>query len=457
MYSWIGRNIFAKMLDIQRGTETIRCLNRLEKSQWWSLSDILELQRQSLHRLISYVYENTSYYNRIFRERSLLPKDINKPEDLVKLPELNKQIVRNNFSDLQSRIIPVKKMIRTRTSGTTGEPFIFYSTKEDQMNRGYARAMRAQSWSGYKFGDKSVSLREAREAVLKEGKVLEYVKSSIKRTREIDTALISSQSMAIINRQLNKFAPRFLSGYPDTVYLLARFLESNNEKPEFKPAAIITGGEQLYKYQRSLIEKVFGCRVYDWYSSWEVHDIACECSEHKGLHIAAEDIILEVVDDAGKPLPPGKEGRILLTNLHNYAMPLIRYDIGDFGVLSNRTCDCGRGLPLLEEIKGRICDVIITKTKGVIPGMSLPWDFMAEWGVEQFQVVQNNIDEIVVNVVLPKTGFQRHLNGLTREIITTYVPILGEDMDISVEPVDNIHLTGAGKRKFIISKVPLPE
>jgi phenylacetate-CoA ligase len=453
MYSWIARNMLAKMLDFYRGTVTMHCLDGLENSQWWSRNDILELQNKRLRCLISHVYDNVPYYNRVFRDRTLRPQDIKETQDLVKLPELNKHLVRRNFADMKSRLIPVKEMLRTATSGSTGEPFIFYSTKEDQLNWGYARALRVKGWVGYNLGDKTVFLREARKHVLNEIKIIQSVRPFLERSLEIDPASMSMQNISCYIQKIEKFNPRFISGYPSAIYLLARFIKSQ-VKPGFRPIAVLADGEQLFDHHRGLIEEVFGCRVYNTYSSWEMYDIACECPEHNGLHIAAEDIILEIVDDSGTPVPAGKEGRILLTNLHNYAMPLIRYEIGDRGVLSDRDCPCGRGLPLLAAVNGRICDVIVTRSKGPVSGMSLPWDFLAEWGVEQFQIVQDDVDKLVIRVVITNAGSRQQVAELTQEIKRQYMPILGIDMDISLEQVNQILPTSSGKRKVVMSKIP---
>ena len=221
-----------------------------------------------------------------------------------------------------------------------------------------------------------------------------------------------------------------------------------------RPKAIITGGEQLYDYQRELFREVFGCETFSHYGAWEALSIACECSQHSGYHIAAENVIVEIVDDDDKPVAVGKEGRILVTNLHNYAMPFIRYDIGDEGTLSDQACPCGRGLPLLATLSGRTCDIIFTRSGKSIPSTGLPRLFFASLGVQQYQIVQENFEKMVVKIVFDREYPQSHVDGLIGEIIRQWRPILGEDMDITVEFVDQIPPTREGKRRVVISKLP---
>jgi phenylacetate-CoA ligase len=259
--------------------------------------------------------------------------------------------------------------------------------------------------------------------------------------------------MSLFVQKIDDFHPKFIVGYPSVVYLLARFIEREG-RLRFKPKAIITGGEQLYEYQKELINKTFECDTYNNYSSWEVHNIAGECAKHMGLHIAAESIILEVVDDVGSPLPYGSEGRILLSNLHNYAMPLIRYDIGDLGILSYELCSCGRGLPLLSKLSGRTTDVIRTRAGRSIPGIALPSRFLAGLGVEQFQILQESYDVITIKLVLEKEYVQDNRDKLTEEIKAQYQSIFGKDVDITIQFVDQISNTAAGKRRTVISSLP---
>ena len=146
-------------------------------------------------------------------------------------------------------------------------------------------------------------------------------------------------------------------------------------------------GEALQDFQRDLFARVFQCECYSYYGAFETSAIACECPEHSGYHVAAENVIVEVVDVEGRPVAPGQEGRVLTTNLHNYGMPMIRYEIGDLAVTSDRQCPCGRGLPLLAAVNGRTADVLHTTDGRQGPGVSLPLN------------VRGSLDEVVISCV----------------------------------------------------------
>jgi phenylacetate-CoA ligase len=267
-----------------------------------------------------------------------------------------------------------------------------------------------------------------------------------------DALELSEKRMPRFARRLETFQGAFLKGYPSAIYLMAHYLEKEG-KPVIRPKAIITTGEELYDFQRELFSRVFGCEISSYYSTNEVNAIASECPEHSGYHISAENVIVEIVDDADKLVPVGGEGRILVTSLHNYGMPFIRYEIGDIGVSSDKICPCGRGLPLLAAINGRTDDVIFTESGKSIPIAALNCDFLASLGVEQFRILQESYERAVIKIVLAKECEHEPMNKVARVIERHFRSELGKDMDIFVEFVDQIAPTRIGKRRLIISNV----
>ncbi len=450
MYDLIARHILAPVLDFSRGPKIWRYIKELEKSQWWPRGKILALQDERLRRLVRYAYKNVPYYRHIFDERSLKPDDIVCSADLVKLPVLTKQIIRKNFDQLKARGFPLKKTVLVRTGGSTGEPLVFYTTKDEQRNWDIAKSRRAQGWWGYKVGDKCALIIKRPHI-----STLERFRRFLEG-RTIFIAMEMGHTLPLSVKKLEEFQPKFIAGYPNAIYLVAQFIERRG-KTKLKPKAVITVSEQLYDFQKELFRKVFGCETYNVYSAWETKQIGAECSEHSGYHIAAESVIVEIVNGEGGPVPAGSEGRILITNLHNYAMPLIRYDMGDVGALSALVCPCGRGLPLLSRLSGRTTDFLITKSGSKIPGMALDFRPLASAGVEQFQIVQENYGEVIFKIV--PTGKYRREHGaeLTRKIIVPYKSMLGEDMDIIVKFVDRIPVTREGKRRVVVSKLTVPK
>jgi phenylacetate-CoA ligase len=453
VYEVIARHLLAPSLDLLRGTKTMKRLEELERTQWWPRHRVLALQQERLSRLTEFAYRNTSYYRSMFENRGLNPRDMRGPEDLAKLPVLTKQLVRGNFAGLVAQRFPEKERMLRSTGGSTGEPLSFYRTRDDFYGWGSAAELRAYGWAGYRVGDKCALLWERYPCDSTVAGLTTAIRQSLLRTTVLDALKISAETLPVLARRL-RFADRgFIRGYPAAIYMLARFIERGGA-PGIRPKAIITSGEELHGFQRELYSRVFRCEAFSCYGSEEITTVASECAAHSGLHVSAENVVLEVVDDEDMPVPPGREGRILTTSLHNYAMPLIRYDTGDTGVISDRACRCGRGLPLLETISGRTADVIVTRSGKTVPGSSLRFGFLASLGVEQFQIVQETYEEVVVKLVVG-AGFPRdRLHEVAEQVRRYYRLELGEEMDIAVEFVDEILPTRSGKRRFVVSHVP---
>jgi phenylacetate-CoA ligase len=455
MYKSIAKHILAPLLDVYRGTKTMKCLQELEKTQWWPRDRILALQKERLRRLVSHAYDNVPYYHRIFEERGLKPEDIQTAEDLVKLPVLTKQLVRNNFRELMAKDFPQKEIVPHSTGGSTGEPLRFYRTKEDFYNWGSAAELRAYGWAGYEIGERCALLWEKYPYNSTIERFTRTFKEFLERIVVFNAQEMSSEKLRLFWKKMEKLQPEFIRGYPTTIYLLSQFAEREGNL-NIRPKAIIAAGEKLHDYQRDLFGKVFECEAYSFYGTNEAHVIAAECPEHSGYHITTENIIVEVVEAKGEPVPIGEEGRILITNLHNYAMPFVRYEMGDLGALSDQACPCGRGLPLLATVTGRAADNIFTKSGRCVPGISLPFRIFASPGIEQFQIVQETYEKVVIKLVLNREYPEDRLNQSIKEILNQYRSILGEDMNISIEFVDQIPPTKSGKRRIVISNVPKP-
>lgn len=452
MYSTIARTLFAPVMEKLRGTETLMWIGDLNESQWWPLEKILELQNRRLKQLVSYIYENVPYYRRTFDERSLNPEDIKSSVDLNKLPILNKALVRQNFNDLIANDFPAKGMLLRATSGSVGEPLALYRSRDGLYNSGYATAQRAYTWAGYEIGDKCLLFGLDNRYETGWERIREKGTTYFERIMFFDVLKVTPENVALLARRLQRFRPRFIRGYPSAIYVLARHIEQEGG-PKIEPRAIITTAEQVYDYQRELFLHVFGCETFSYYSAIEAVAMAGECSEHSGLHISSENTIIEVVDDNGSIVPAGIEGKLLVTNLHDYAMPFIRYEIGDRGALSDAACPCGRGLPLLGNLSGRENDTIVTRSGKRVPGTGLPRKVFAYWGVIEYLIVQESYDRVVVKLVLDRQYPQQHIDDLMAETINQYHAILGDDVEIAIEFVDHIPLTRAGKRIGVISKI----
>jgi len=452
LYRSIARQVLAPTMDLIRGTHTMRTLRELEASQWWPRERLDELQAERLNRLVTHAYERVPYYRRIMDERSLRPSDIRSAADLQKLPVLTRDLVRANFDDLMAEGFPSGRVRKETTGGSTGTPLLFYTTEEDQRTRGFSRAIRAAEFAGLRLGDKGMLIRIARRHPSARDRLLHRLSRRLERVVELDSRDITVNRLPDIVALLHRADMRCLTGYPSAVAYLASWIsESGVTPPELE--AVITGGEQLFEHQRQRIRNAFRVEPYSDYSSREVFNIAMECEAHTGLHIAAEDIVVEVVDESNAPLSTGREGRIILTNLHNYAMPFIRYENGDSGSLVAEACPCGRALPLLSHVVGRRCDIVYTSSGRRISGSNLGLNRLAQLPVQQFQLVQEDLDLLTVRVA-PRPGTEpAGLEDMRLRIPPIFSRIVGDDMRVVVQFCDHIEPTAAGKHLFVISKV----
>ncbi len=244
---------------------------------------------------------------------------------------------------------------------------------------------------------------------------------------------------------INSFKPKFIRGYASSLYFFSKWVEENNLEMH-QPLAVFTTSEKLYPDMREKIKAVFDCDVYDTYGLNDGGIGAYECSEHQGMHIDTERSVLEVIDNRGNELEK-EEGRIIATNLCNYAMPLIRYDTGDLGHISPDKCKCGRGHKVLKEVAGRTSDILITPEGKNVHGEFFTHIFWEIKGIKEFQVVQEDLRNVLIRIV-PENEFDEKQLDKIRDIIRKR----SGGWNIEFKFADRIERTGSGKYKFIINK-----
>lgn len=436
--------------------EVVRYLRKLEKSQWYSPQEIERIQLKKLRALVKHAYDNVPFYHEKFRERGLKPEDISNLRDLRKLPIIKKDDLKANFPNrVIARDHNIKDLLRASTSGSTGKPFTRYM---DRRAAWFARAARRrfESWYGLYPGIRYVTLR-SRAPSTRERLIFSYSPSIrgrltdiMKRRLLLVTWKITRKTLREFSILLRQYKPKVLRGNVSLLFTLASLFKKYDIS-DIRPTAVVAYGETLFDFQRRLIESVFDCRVFDYYGSAEFDPIAEECEEHSGLHIDAEDRIVEFIRGE-ENVSFGEEGEITITDLNNYAMPFIRYNIEDMGIPTGERCACGRGLPLIRELKGRLCDLIVTKDGGLVPGLffNLPAPYIFrnyEW-IQQYQIIQPSREKLLIRIV----KFAEPKNEDLKYLINGVRKYLG-DIEVETEFVDSIPTAPSGKHRFIISKV----
>ncbi len=309
---------------------------------------------------------------------------------------------------------------------------------------------RVYGWTGYDYGKKTVFIWGA--AVVRQPffkKTKHDLDEWLKGRKIYNTFYFNSETMAKYLNQINRYKPQYIVAYVTPLYNFARFIKENKKEIE-KPVAIITAAEKLFDTQRKLLEEVFQCPVFETYGCREVTSIAGECKEHNGMHINMETIYLEIVRGY-EEAQVGQSGEIVITDLSNYAMPFIRYKNEDIGSLSDRQCQCGRGLSLLEKVEGRVLDTIKTEDGRLIPGEFFIYWFMRFDGIERFQIVQEDLYHLHIKIVQHKKFPLERLEYLKKVICD----IMGNKINIHFDLVEEIPLTQSGKFRVVISKVPI--
>jgi len=454
-YAVLVRHVLAPGMDLLRGTHTMRCLQDLETSQWWPLERIERLQSERLQKLIRYAYERVPYYHRLMDSRSIPPDAIRTTADLAKLPVLSKAEVREHTGELVAEGFPVTQLLNGRTGGSTGTPLAFYSSREGRWTHGMARSIRALQWAGVHLGERTVRVIKRRPAGGAEEAPFERISHVLTREAFEDCAAFSDSSLPLVIDRISKLQPRALRGYTSAICILAQFIrDSGTVAP--RVGAVVVGGEQLFDEQRTLLRETFGNEPFSRYSSFENFDIAMECKAHQGMHIAAEDLVVEIVDDDGRPVPLGQEGHILVTNLHEHGMPLIRYDTDDSGSFFQGQCSCGRALPRLSAVCGKTGNTIYTPSGKRLSPLTLGSSGLAPLGIRQFQFIQEELDRVVVKVVPGSILSPQEAGTLSARLTAHYAKTLGDDVRIDVVFVPYIGPTPAGKHLFLISKVQPP-
>jgi phenylacetate-CoA ligase len=307
---------------------------KLVKNQWKPYSELKHDQEKKLMQMIGLAYENVPYYHNLFKGLGIRPGDIRTVEDLEKLPILTKDIIKNNWEDFKPANLSSMKYYNRATGGSTGTPMQYRLSKHDRFLGG-ALLYRGWGYGGYGLGDKMVSLAGSSLDIGTKSNLATKVHEIVRYLKKLSSFDMGEIEMRHYAEVLNTFHPKFIRGYASSIYFFAQWLDENDISV-LSPDAVFTTAEVLLPNYRDVIEKQFNCKVFDQYGSYDGGGQALECNIHKGLHITAEKCILEIVDEAGNPLSPGQSGRIIVTDLYNYAMPFIRYEVGDIGTIDDK-------------------------------------------------------------------------------------------------------------------------
>ncbi len=425
-----------------RELATRRFAREIEQTQWFSHSELQDWQLERVKRLVQHAYEHVPYYRERYQHEDIHPEDIKSWEDFQALPFLTKEDVSAHKDKLLTPNFE-GKLYPNETGGSTGQPMQFWV--EDSFWRwNVALRNRGRGWYGVQPGDK-MALVWGAPRDMPEWSWRRRWRARIMRHRVLNAFSMTEEKMQEFADMLVRWQPAIFKAYASALALFAEFLRRRGIK-EIRPRLIETTAEKVTGPQRQLFEQVFRCPVADCYSSRELATIAYQC-EAGGFHVC-ETRHLEIIVN-GQVVRPGQLGEIVITSLHQFAMPFIRYKIGDMGIYEPSLCSCGRGLPILKEIVGRTHDYLVTTDGQFVHGEFFAYTFRVKSEVVRYQVYQPDRSHLDIRIVCNQLVNDDWLNRVRAEIQARF----GESTRISLRVVDRIELTPAGKHRYIVSDV----
>lgn len=440
------RTIIDRLYGIKSGSSKLRHWRELEKTQYLPEDILREKQWLQLTRFLQYVYANNRFYKRGFDELGLKPWDIKTRDDMKRIPILTKRKIRENIDLMFSNGYRKEDLLEFRTGGSTGKPLEIYITEECSELRN-ACARRHDRWTGWEVG-------EPVGAVWGNPKIPSDLKSKLRNwllspTIYLDTMQVNEESVIEFGKEWERIKPTLLFGHAHSIFVLAEYVQ-NLRITSIRPKGIICSSMKLMFHERKKIEEVFNVKVFDRYGCEEVSLIGCECEKHEGMHLNVEHLFIEFVNEEGELCKPGETGNLIVTDFVNRAMPFIRYQIGDVGVPVDRKCACGRGLPMMESLMGRVADFLIKSDGTKIAGVSLIENTLTKIpGIEQMQIIQEALGIFSIRLV-PGPGFiQEKRNALTNY----FENLFGTGTTIHLEIVNEIKPERSGKYRFSICNV----
>ena len=443
MYTKFASSVLFPIHEQLKKHSTVRVRRDLEKSQWLEPQAIKSLQLERLRALLNHAQQHVPYYKQLFSELKFDANAVQSLSDLERLPFLTKPIIRENTEALKSAI--PDNLAKFNTGGSSGAPLVFYIGNE-RVSHDVAAKWRATRWWNVDIGDPELVLWGSPIELGAQDRV-RLVRDKLLRTQLLPAFEMSDEKLQQYIQEIKKFRPKMLFGYPSAFDRLAKFADKQNiNLKNLGVAVVFVTSEYLYPEQRERIQACFACKVANGYGGRDAGFIAHECP-HGNMHITAEDIIVETVDAAGNRVAPGESGEIVVTHLATRGFPFIRYKTGDVGVLSERLCECGRGLPILEEIQGRTTDFVVSQNGNVMHGLALIYVLRGMEGIKEFKIIQESKDLTRILLVADQEFSAREQQAIEQG----FRQRLGQNVDIIIEIVGTIPAEKSGKFRYVVS------
>ncbi len=432
-------------------------LKQLEATQWLPAATILERQLEKLHKVFEHARRTVPSYTKLFADTALGNQSGFTLDFLRTLPITTRSMVQQADEQMRSQALPPGhgKTYPKTTSGSTGHPVKLLGT--DVTKRMWAAlTLRDHAWHQRDFSRRLGAIKWAsrgtceppdgyREATW--GAAVDQLYESAPAAMLNVTATLPEQVAWLLREK-----PGYLISYPSNLAALAAYcIQQKTLFPDLLEVRTI--GETLTPAQRSLFRSAWGVDTVDLYSCEEAGYIALQCPEHAHFHVQSENVLVEIVNEAGAPCGPGESGRVLLSSLHNFATPLLRYELGDHAVFGE-ACPCGRHLPVITQVLGR------TRNRLILPDGRSEFPYLGEHGqvhrltgvhVLAFQFVQHSVEEVEVKFVTDRVFTREETEKVTRMVQEN----LGHPFHIRLTRCEAIPSSARGKFEEFVSLVQL--
>ncbi|WP_419663491.1 putative AMP-dependent synthetase and ligase [Desulfosarcina variabilis str. Montpellier] len=420
-----------------------KILREMNKSQYLIPKSLSDLQMKKFSILFNKIRIRNPIYTELFKNINI--NDIRSVDDLSKLPFVDKELVKTRYNDFLTKQIPLFCTKKT-TGGSTGQAVSILKSRK-AMAYELAATWRGYSWANIDIGDKQARFWgvpfTGKKTIMP--RLIDFICNRIR----LSAFSFNNESLKFYHRKLLSFKPVYFYGYLSMMEEYAKYYDTNNISKLKNLKAIISTSEVLHNTKRDFLKKTFKTNVFNEYGCGEIGSIAHEC-EYGNMHISAENMIIEIVN-GNKNCDKGEVGEIVVTELNNDVFPLVRYKIGDFASFANRTCPCGRTLPIIDKIKGRAYDIVTTKDGKKFHGEFFMYIFeeveRMKYGVNKFQVEQKSLNEIVIKIVPTSSYKAKETETMIKKYVNSH---LGKQISLTFETVDDISREKSGKMRLII-------
>lgn len=442
----VDRVLFPTWEGTVRGRPTVTLQHHLERSQWRSREELEAMQLGALRRLLSHAWANVPFWRARMDAVGMRPEDVRSLEDYRRLPVVARPALREAGESRVSTAAPFPSISKT-TSGSTSEPLVVrYDAGSEHWRQ--ATKYRGYAWAGYRVGVRTLHYWGMGNPPTGWKRAKITADRTLRRERWINSNRRGEAELDAVVREIQKDPPEVMLAFSQAAADLARHvLDRKLRCPEM---TVICAAERLLPADREVIAQAFGARVFETYGSREVMLIGAECEAHDGMHLSMENLLTEIIvrDEKGneRPAEPGETGEVVLTDLHNYGMPFLRYASGDYATaMGHEPCACGRGLARIQGVDGRVAETLVDGEGSRVSGLLVVVAVVYGGdGVKGFQLVQHRDRSVTLRLVVD--GIGPDLDAKLRGLLAPHL----RGVPIRLEPVTEIPLAPSGKKQLVI-------